>query len=136
MKVIEVIKTVGAEFRATDDDALNLWIDMTKPFVSEKQYGTFYPQALAYLTAHRMKMSGLGDNTYGSIADTLRVGSFNEGETAISFNTAQATNFMADGELSLTNYGLQFLGIRRMAIMPIRASGGVAFGNGPYNGGR
>lgn len=128
MSVISVIKTVAREFSTTGEDELQAWVDLTAPFISEKVYGKFYAQALAYLTAHRMKLAGLGDNTYGSAEDTLKVGSFNEGETAISFNTSQATNLMTDGELSLTTYGLAFLGIRRMVVVSIKTAGGINYG--------
>lgn len=128
MSVKAVLKTVAKEFATTDEQEIETWIELTEPFLSEKAFGKFYTQALAYLTAHRMKVAGLGDNTYGTIADTLRVGGFNEGETAITYNTSQATNVLTDAELSLTTYGLSFLGIRRTVVIPIKTAGGINYG--------
>ena len=68
-------------------------------------------------------MAGYGDSSYGTVGDTLRVGSFSEGETSIGFTTNQATNLLADGELALTPYGLEYLSLRRMVIIPIRSAG-------------
>lgn len=125
LSVMAVLKTVATEFSNTPDEVIETWIDLTTPFLSETIFGKFYVQALAYLTAHRMKMAGLGDNTYGTISDTLRVGSFNEGDTAITYNTSQSTNILTNAELSLTTYGLSFLSCRRMVSIPIRSAGGI-----------
>ena len=70
------------------------------------------PQALALLTAHRLKMAGYGDSSYGTVGDTLRIGSYSEGETSIGFTVNQATNLLVDAELTLTPYGLEYLSLR------------------------
>ena len=97
--------------------------------VSKKRFGKLYDQALALLTAHRMKLSGAfdaaseeGGSSIGSLADTLRVASYTEGSTSISFNNgvSLAAN---DAELTLTGYGTQYLSLRRMVIMPITSAG-------------
>lgn len=124
----KVLRMVAPEFASSSEEEIDTWMELTSPFISEKIFGKLYKQALAYLTAHRMKMAGLGDNSYGTVADTFRVGSFNEGETSISFNTAQATNLLSDGELSLTAYGLSFLGIRRLVVIPLKTAGGIDYG--------
>ena len=86
-------------------------------------FGKLYEQALALLTAHRLKMSGYGDSQLGTVGDSLRVGSYSEGETSIGFTVSQQTNLLADAELALTPYGLQFLSLRRLVIIPIRSAG-------------
>jgi len=123
MTAFEIFRLVGTEFASIGDEEVNKWIELTKPFISEKRFGRFYEQALAYLTAHRMKMSGLGDTALGTIGDSLRVSSYSEGETSVSFSVNQQTNMLADAELALTQYGLSYLTIRRLVIIPIRSAG-------------
>ncbi len=125
---LPVFRIVSTEFSGSSDEDVTTWLELTTPFVNEKVFGKLYSQALAYLTAHRMKVAGLGDDTYGSISDTLRVSSFTEGEAAISFNTSQTTNLLSNAELSLTTYGLAFLSIRRICSVPIRSAGGIQNG--------
>ena len=95
----------------------------TSPHISEKVFGKLYDQALALLTAHRLKMAGYGDSSYGTVGDTLRIGSYSEGETSIGFTVNQATNLMVDAELALTPYGLEYLTLRRLVVIPIRSAG-------------
>ena len=68
-------------------------------------------------------MNGFGDTGTGTIADSLRVGSYSEGETSISYTTGQQTNLQVDAEYALTVYGLEFLTLRRNAIIPIVSAG-------------
>ncbi len=98
---------------------LSLYADQ----ISEKRFGRTYQKALAYLTAHKLKMSGYGDTENGSIGDSLRVGSYSEGETSISFTTNQQSNLQVDAEYALTVYGLEFLTLRRNAVIPIISAG-------------
>ncbi len=125
MSVSTILDMVAPEFHNVSQENVTQWIELTEPFLSEKVFGKLYPQALAYLTAHRMKVAGFGDNAYGTIGDTLRVNSFNEGDTSISYSTSQGTNLLTDGELALTQYGLSYLAIRRLMICPVRTTGGT-----------
>ena len=68
-------------------------------------------------------MNGYGDVGTGTIADSLRVGSYSEGETSISYTTGQQTNLQVDAEYALTVYGLEFLTLRRNAVVPIVSAG-------------
>ena len=86
--------------------------------MSETAFGTQYPQALVYLTAHRMKMAGLGaEGAFGNIADRTGVVSYTEGATSVSFgnNTGVAG---AESSLSLTTYGMEYLRLKQ-TIIPI-----------------
>lgn len=123
MTALEIFRLVATEFSDTNDGDVEGWMQITAPLISEKRFGKLYDQALALLTAHRMKMAGYGDSSYGTVGDTLRVGNFSEGETSIGFTTSQATNLLADGELALTPYGLEYLSLRRLVIIPIRSAG-------------
>ena len=123
MTAIEIFRLIATEFKTVPDESLEKWLELTAPYISKRRFGRLYDQALALPTAHRMKMAGYGDSSYGTVGDTLRVGSFSEGETSIGFTTNQATNLLADGELALTPYGLEYLSLRRMVIIPIRSAG-------------
>lgn len=123
MSALEIFRMVATEFGDVKDEEVQKWLQLTAPMISQKRFGKLYDQAHALLTAHRMKMAGYGDSSYGTVGDTLRVGNFSEGETSIGFTTSQATNLLADGELALTPYGLEYLSLRRLVIIPIRSAG-------------
>lgn len=123
MSPLQAFRLLATEFISIADNVVEEWMDLTKPFVSEKRFGATYNQALALLTAHRLKMAGYGDVSTGTIGDTLRVASYSEGETSINFNSGQSTNLMVDGELTLTLYGLQYLALRRTRIVSIVSAG-------------
>lgn len=142
MDALEIFRLVAPEFSDIPDDDvkdpetgkitqygarsfLSLYADQ----ISERRFGSSYQKALAYLTAHKLKMNGYGDCENGKIADSLRVGSYSEGETSISYTTSQQTNLQVDAEYALTVYGLEFLTLRRNAVIPI-----ISAGEGPVYG--
>lgn len=120
---IRILRMVATEFADVEDETVLKWVEITTPLISRKTFGKLYPQAIAFLTAHRMKMSGLGDISHGTVGDTLRVSNYSEGSTSIGFTVNQGTNLMIDAELALTPYGLEFLSLRRLVVTSIRISG-------------
>lgn len=123
MNTLQIFRLVATEFDSLVDETIENWIELTAPLISKKRFGKLYDQALALLTAHRLKMSGYGDNTFGTVGDTLRVGSYSEGETSVGYTVNQSTNLMVDAELALTPYGLEYLSLRRLVVIPIRSAG-------------
>lgn len=136
MDALEIFRLVATEFSGMPDDdikdpgsgkttqyGVNSFLRLYADQISEKRFGSSYQKALAYLTAHKLKMNGYGDCENGKIADSLRVSSYSEGETAISYTTNQQTNLQVDAEYALTVYGLEFLTLRRNAIIPIVSAG-------------
>lgn len=126
MSVIETIRLVGSEFKDVPDAELEQWIALVLPMVSKKKFGKLYEQALAYLVCHKMKMSGLGENPLGelgAIGVGFALGSVSEGGSSISFGANQSSNIATDAELGLTAYGVQYLSLRRLVIVPIRCGG-------------
>ena len=126
MKAIEYIRLIGKEFKDTSDDELMLWIEMVRPMVSKKQFGKLYDQAIAFLVCHKMKMAGHGESPLGdmgAIGIGFAVGSVSEGGSSISYGANQSSNLATDAELGLTVYGVQYLQLRRMVIVPIHCSG-------------
>lgn len=126
MTAIEIIRLVAPEFSEVDDTVISKWVEIVKPMVSQKRFGGLYEQALAYLVCHKLKMAGNGANSLGELGTIgigFSIGSFSEGGTSVSFGAGQSSNLATDAELALTAYGLQFLSLRRLVIIPIRCSG-------------
>lgn len=137
MEALEIFRMVAEEFADMPDEdeideetgkvvkrGVTSFMELYADQISRKRFGSAYEKALAYLTAHKLKMSGYGENSFsGKIADSLRVSSYSEGETSISFSTGQSANLQVDAEYALTTYGLEFLTLRRNAIIPIISAG-------------
>ena len=124
MTVQEIIKAIAPEFDAVDTAKVDTWISLATPLVSKKHFGESYEHALALLVCHKMKVAGLGsDNGSGNVADRIGVSSYSEGSTSVSYSVSQSTNMLADAELALTVYGVQFLSLRRAKILPIVIAG-------------
>ena len=126
MTAIEIIRLVAPEFSEVDDTVISKWVEIVKPMVSRKQFGDLYEQAIAYLICHKLKMAGNGANPLGELGTIgigFSIGSVSEGGTSVSFGAGQSSNLATDAELTLTAYGLQFLSLRRLVIIPIRCSG-------------
>ena len=142
MDALAIFRLVATEFADMPDDdvideesgkvisyGVNSFLNLYSDQISEKRFGRTYQKALAYLTAHKLKMSGYGNSENGKIGDSLRVGSYSEGETSITYTTNQQTNLQVDAEYALTVYGLEFLTLRRNAVIPIISAGeGAGYG--------
>ena len=126
MEALQIFRIVASEFNdipdedVTDPDTgkvvthgVKTYLELYSDQISEKRFGKTYQKALAYLTAHKLKMNGYGN----------RVSSYSEGETSVSYSTNQQSNLQVDAEYALTVYGLEFLTLRRNAIIPIVSAG-------------
>lgn len=132
VKIRDYIRLTAPEFNTVGDDVIGDWIEYCRPFVSKKQFGQLFPQALAYFICHKMKMAGLGENIVGSsitgssgaINAGYTMSSVSDGGTSISFASAGGVgNTTTDVELTQTMYGSQFLQLRKMCVIPIHVSG-------------
>ena len=130
--VFNAFRLVAPEFADIPDGDVGKWVELCSPLVSSKKFGKLYAQALAFLTAHRMKISGVGHNVEEdplkdvnkiSAGGLMRVGSFSEGETSISFNSGVSQYASSDAELALTQYGVQYMSIRRLMVIPLVSAG-------------
>ena len=131
MTATEIIRITATEFDDMPDEELSKWVEIVRPMVSKKQFGRLYEQALAYLVCHTLKMAGCGDNPLGELGGVgvgFAIGSVSEGGSSISFGASQSSNLASDAELGLTVYGVQYLQLRRMVIVPIHISGEVEYG--------
>lgn len=144
---LKVFRRVAPEFKSVpDDDTVDSegnpvygvigYMDLYSDQVSCRRFGSTYAKALAYLTAHKMKMldlgsessvngesgSGGGSDGLGSMSLALRIASASEGETSVSFRGLSSSSggvSDVDSDLELTVYGMEFLKLRRNAIIPI-----------------
>lgn len=123
MTAIEIVRLIASEFETVDDTVVEQYIELEKPSISKKVFGSSYEKALALLAAHRMKMNGYGSSEYGTVAESIHMTSFSEGESSVTFSNSQANNSQVDGEYTLTTYGLQFLTLKRSVVIPIRVGG-------------
>lgn len=129
---IQIFRLVASEYKKVSDKTVNQWISLSAPLVNKKRFGTLYNQALALLTAHRMKVANVGVETGDDplddvgrigVGNLMRVGNYSEGGTSLGFNTSIGQYGITDAELALTPYGVQFLSIRRMRVMSITSAG-------------
>ena len=86
MEALDIIRKTMPEFEKVDDDTIKTFISLAEPLISKKRFGKLNEQALAYLSAHKMKLRGLGTSIgIGTIGDTFGLSSVSEGETSVSF---------------------------------------------------
>jgi len=102
-----LFRLFAPEFSEVTDDIVKIWINLTIPLVSTKLFATVYSQALALLTAHRMKLAQLAENAANGIHP---VNSISEGGASLSFGVSVAS--VTDDELYLTLFGKQFIELR------------------------
>ena len=123
-KALEILRTIAPEFKAVSEK----FLDLCAPLVSKSRFGKLYDQALALLAAHRMKLAGYGisviggSSSEGGAAAGFQLASVAEASVNVSFNTANI-NTGTDSWYALTPYGLEFLNLRRLLIMPITSAG-------------
>ena len=124
MTALEIFRLVAKEFETVSDDKVNGWIALTKPLISKRIFGQVYNQAVSLLTAHRMKVSGsyASSDEVTNQTNAFGVSSYSEGDTSVSFNVSNIST-ADDSWYALTSYGLQFLELRRLYIIPIRSAG-------------
>lgn len=127
-KALDILRTIAPEFKAVSDEQVQKFLELCVPLVSKSRFGKLYDQALALLAAHRMKLSGLGvsvaggSSGEGGAAAGFQLASVAEASVNVSFNTANI-NTGTDSWYALTPYGLEFLNLRRLLIMPITSAG-------------
>lgn len=133
-ETLRIFRIVAGEFSDIPDEdttvdgstvyGVETYIDLFHDQISAKRFGASYTKALAYLTAHKLKMMDKGaDDGFGSMGAALRVASASEGETSVSFSSNTSLSTETDAEYALTIYGIEFLTLRRNAIIAIVSAG-------------
>ena len=81
------------------------------------------------MVAHRFKRAGLGESVVGGLAGSggataaFQLASVGEGSANMSFNTANI-NAADNSWYALTPYGMEYLNLRRLYIVPITIANG------------
>ena len=133
MEAFEIIRATMQEFSEVPDEQVRIYISLAEPMISERKFGRLYPQALAYLAAHQMKIGGLGQSAVGGISIGDMSGysaiSILEGDTSVSFASSQKSGSSTSSaeDYSTTAYGKQFQQLQNRCIVPI-VSAGVSYG--------
>jgi hypothetical protein len=130
--VLKIFRIVAAEFKGVTDETVTAWIELTAPLISRRRFMNLWTQALALLTAHRMKMANVGVEDGGDalqevgnigVGNLMRVANYSEGEVSIGLNSNIGQYTVTNAELALTQYGIQYLSLRRMRIVSIISAG-------------
>ena len=129
MEIIDIIKLVAPEFEEVSDEDICAWVHLCEPFVDKKVFGVFYTQAVAYLACHKMKLAGAGSEASGGVGAALGavgsgygITSISAGQSSISFAAGIASSAEQDAEFMRTQYGLQFVQLRKLVVVPITIS--------------
>jgi len=111
---LPIFRLVAREFADMADDYICQWIELTRPWISNKQFRALTPQAVATLTAYRLKAAADalaeadGEVTLASLT----------GENASESYAVNAVNLaLDDAALRENSYGRQFLAMRQAVIM-------------------
>ena len=118
---IQIFRIIAPEFKDVPDTEVEAMLELCEPLVSKRRFGRVYNQALALLAAHRLKLSGKGQDMIGGGLG-FGLASVSEGSTNVSFNTANM-NPNDDSWYALTQYGMEYLNLRRLYIMSITSAG-------------
>ena len=114
---LKYFRILAKEFEAISDDEIITWLKLSEPFVSKSMFGTLYRQALALLTAHRLKLAQKAADGTG---DMINVSSYSEGRVSIGFgNNPASIAENTDEMLTKTIYGMQYLEIRNRVRPPV-----------------
>lgn len=129
MTVVEMVRLISeGEFNEVSDSDIQAWDEFVSPMVSKKQFGKLYNHAKALLICHKMKMTGLGNDSLGSlgkIGNSFVASSVSDGGSSISFANSGAGNTATNAEYGMTVYGMQYLQLVKMCVVPINISRGV-----------
>jgi len=107
-------RILATEFHEKADDEVCIWVEMTEPMVDSAFFGKMYLQALALLTAHRMKMAQLSQD----MADGIQpIQSIAEDGGSVTYALNQSDIDSKEGSLKSTKYGQSFLEIRKTRIV-------------------
>jgi len=114
LTVNQIIDAIASQY-STDTDLAN-FITLATQRTSETDFGDNYNLAIAYRTAHMMTLRDMNKNgVNGGLGGAVgNITSKKEGNTSISFgnlNNLTGTTGSQTGDLQLTRYGIELLGL-------------------------
>ena len=121
-KFLETFRLLAPDLADAKDDLVLAYRKLAEPMISESKFGDLYPQALGYLTAHRMAYQNLiaeGGSSSGAVI-AGNIVSEKEGDLQRSYGSAgsgaSGSGSGADA-YDKTAYGILFKQIRDMRIL-------------------
>ena len=121
-KFLETFRLLAPDLADATDDLVLAYRKLAEPMISESKFGDLYPQALVYLTAHRMAYQNLiaeGGSSSGAVIAGSVI-SEKEGDLQRSYGSAgsgaSGSGSGADA-YDKTAYGILFKQIRDMRIL-------------------
>ena len=121
-KFLETFRLLAPDLADAKDDLVLAYRKLAEPMISESKFGDLYPQALVYLTAHRMAYQNLiaeGGSSSGAVIAGSVI-SEKEGDLQRSYGSAgsgaSGSGSGADA-YDKTAYGILFKQIRDMRIL-------------------
>ena len=121
-KFLETFRLLAPDLADATDDLVLAYRKLAEPMISESKFGDLYPQALVYLTAHRMAYQNLiaeGGSSSGAVI-AGNIVSEKEGDLQRSYGSAgsgaSGSGSGADA-YDKTAYGILFKQIRDMRIL-------------------
>lgn len=121
-KFLETFRLLAPDLADAKEDLVLAYRKLAEPMISESKFGDLYPQALVYLTAHRMAYQNLiaeGGSSSGAVI-AGNVISEKEGDLQRSYGSAGGgTSGSGSGAdaYDKTAYGILFKQIRDMRIL-------------------
>lgn len=122
-KFLETFRLLAPDLADAKDDLVLAYRKLAEPMISESKFGDLYPQALVYLTAHRMAYQNLiaeGGSSSGAVI-AGNVISEKEGDLQRSYGSAgggtsgNGSNYT--DAYDKTAYGISFKQMRDMRIL-------------------
>ena len=127
MTQLEIFRKIAPEFSDISDDDVLEMLDFMGETLSKKRFGKMYDRAVALLAAHQFTLQRLiaNDEAAGAAA-SITAGQLvmeKEGDLQRQYGgnasqVAAVSGNDADSLLKKTAYGLQYLTLRSMCIVP------------------
>lgn len=121
-KFLKIFYALCPDLADVSEETVLVYRDMAAPMISESKFGDLYPQALVYLTAHRLAYQNLiaeGGASSGAVI-AGNIVSEKEGDLQRSYGSAgsgaSGSGSGADA-YDKTAYGILFKQIRDMRIL-------------------
>lgn len=114
MAVLDVLKAIAPEFENEDPARLDTFIGLAECQVSQDVFDCDYELAVAYLSAHMLALSNRNSNGSNGLAGNIT--GKKEGDLSINYALPSALN-TADGTLTTTSYGIEFIRLRGIHVI-------------------
>lgn len=118
-KILELIRFIAPDLGDVNDDIALTAIGMYRKHLWKERFGSFYYEALAYYTAHNIKIHqliGMQGAEAGGVTGG-QITSEREGDLSRSYGSVSGSGGGYSASLGKTAYGLEFLRIRDMAML-------------------